>query len=345
MADDTAQGTKELRLALVCYGGVSLAIYMHGVTKELHKLATAAVELGESPQKNPFDQSQVEHVYWDVLKRLEEKQGVRTSVVIDIISGTSAGGINGIALAKALAHNLKQDELSRVWIESGDIKQLLHRRAAWLWTPWLRAPLQLVSRVLSYLNGPLFVVALVAFVVLMAALAIGTITGLVPQAVAGVIILGFIAVSTAVTAFSWVVYRAMPPLDGNRMFRLVYEALTKMDVSRPEVVQGPTLMPEGHSLDLFVNVTDMRGHRQHIPIYSPSWVTDREYRHVLKFRRDEDQDHFDPSCNPALSFAARATSSFPGAFPPINVANVATNLGDDWSGRESFERDFFRVYQ
>ena len=32
---------KELRLALVCYGGVSLAIYMHGITKELEKLARA----------------------------------------------------------------------------------------------------------------------------------------------------------------------------------------------------------------------------------------------------------------------------------------------------------------
>ncbi len=26
---------KELRIALVCYGGISLAVYMHGVTKEV----------------------------------------------------------------------------------------------------------------------------------------------------------------------------------------------------------------------------------------------------------------------------------------------------------------------
>ena len=26
---------KELRIALVCYGGISLAVYMHGVTKEI----------------------------------------------------------------------------------------------------------------------------------------------------------------------------------------------------------------------------------------------------------------------------------------------------------------------
>jgi predicted acylesterase/phospholipase RssA len=35
--------TKELRLALVCYGGSSLAIYMHGVIKELHRLAKGSV--------------------------------------------------------------------------------------------------------------------------------------------------------------------------------------------------------------------------------------------------------------------------------------------------------------
>ena len=33
---------KELRIALVCYGGVSLAIYMHGVTRELWQLARAS---------------------------------------------------------------------------------------------------------------------------------------------------------------------------------------------------------------------------------------------------------------------------------------------------------------
>ena len=33
---------RELRLTLVCYGGVSLAIYMHGVTRELHKLVRAS---------------------------------------------------------------------------------------------------------------------------------------------------------------------------------------------------------------------------------------------------------------------------------------------------------------
>ena len=38
----TAMRQKELRLALVCYGGVSLAVYMHGVTKEIWHLARAS---------------------------------------------------------------------------------------------------------------------------------------------------------------------------------------------------------------------------------------------------------------------------------------------------------------
>ena len=33
---------KEVRLGLVCYGGVSLAVYMHGLTKEIFKLVRAA---------------------------------------------------------------------------------------------------------------------------------------------------------------------------------------------------------------------------------------------------------------------------------------------------------------
>ena len=36
---------KELRIALVCFGGISLAIYMHGITKEILKLVRASSAL------------------------------------------------------------------------------------------------------------------------------------------------------------------------------------------------------------------------------------------------------------------------------------------------------------
>src|SRR5437879_6109238 len=107
-------GMREIRLGLVCYGGVSLAIYMHGVTKEIHKLLLASAAFDE--RTNPFPPQQTEHVYWELLHRMHRgeiglSEGVQTRVVVDIISGTSAGGINGICLAKAVALNRSQDAL------------------------------------------------------------------------------------------------------------------------------------------------------------------------------------------------------------------------------------------
>ena len=121
----------ELRLALVCYGGVSLAIYMHGVTKELHKLVRASRsfdELDELDGPNPFatgaGQPDTEAAYFEALRSMA-KAGRRLSVSIDIIAGTSAGGINGVVLAKAVARDTTQEQLKRLWIDEGDLKKLL----------------------------------------------------------------------------------------------------------------------------------------------------------------------------------------------------------------------------
>ena len=139
---------KELRLALVCYGGVSLAIYMHGITKEIHKLVAASRGLERSPDADPFDGQGTESVYWRVLKDLDERQGVRTRVVVDIVSGTSAGGINGVFLAKALASNLSQEALRDIWMARGDLRELIPYRvptlalkaAAWAIASVFRRP-------------------------------------------------------------------------------------------------------------------------------------------------------------------------------------------------------------
>jgi patatin-related protein len=116
--------TTELRLALVCYGGVSLAVYMHGVTKELHKLICAARAFDKNPENNPFPGRTTEAVYFEALRGISAT-GPKLSVSIDIIGGTSAGGINGIALSKALACNVDMEPLKDVWLNKGDIRQLL----------------------------------------------------------------------------------------------------------------------------------------------------------------------------------------------------------------------------
>ena len=44
---------KELRLALVCYGGISLAVYMHGITREVWKLLRASRAYHDERSKAP----------------------------------------------------------------------------------------------------------------------------------------------------------------------------------------------------------------------------------------------------------------------------------------------------
>ena len=128
----------ELRLALVCYGGVSLAVYMHGVTKELHKLIVASRrfdEMGDAEAATAFPADgpgvDTERVYYDVLRQLARQR--RLSVTIDIIAGTSAGGINGVCLGKVLVRNGSQDKLKRLWIDEGDLKALLRAPAVGSW--------------------------------------------------------------------------------------------------------------------------------------------------------------------------------------------------------------------
>src|SRR4029078_389734 len=57
----SSHDVRELRLALVCYGGVSLAIYMHGITKELEKLARASAQLIDGDQQHPLLGDRNEH--------------------------------------------------------------------------------------------------------------------------------------------------------------------------------------------------------------------------------------------------------------------------------------------
>ncbi|MEJ2502904.1 MAG: patatin-like protein, partial [Gemmatimonadota bacterium] len=139
--------TREVRFAVVMYGGVSLAIYIHGVSRELLNLvrATAPSEHGGGYARRPG--SPVEAVYrklgqmlvggraatdaWEVrdgraVHRGGEEPPIRTRFVVDVISGTSAGGINGVYLAKALANDQGLDALSDLWVREGDIGVLLN---------------------------------------------------------------------------------------------------------------------------------------------------------------------------------------------------------------------------
>jgi patatin-related protein len=92
---------REVRLGLVVYGGVSLAIYINGVADELFRAVR-----GRGVYK--------------LLKRLLD-----ADIVVDIISGTSAGGINGLLLAYALTNEREFSASANLWRDHGSLAKLL----------------------------------------------------------------------------------------------------------------------------------------------------------------------------------------------------------------------------
>ena len=97
---------RETRLGLVLYGGVSLAVYMNGVCREFYN-ATRGRGI------------------YKLIKALTD-----SDIVVDIVSGTSAGGINGVLLSYAVANSYEKivvdfKEFGDIWRESGDINKLL----------------------------------------------------------------------------------------------------------------------------------------------------------------------------------------------------------------------------
>jgi predicted acylesterase/phospholipase RssA len=104
---------------------------MRGITVELqHLVAASAVFCRDPGANNPFETNTTQRVYWEALRAMAvNPKGDLASlrVVIDIVAGTSAGGINGIVLAKALAQCLRQDPLRTVWFDDASLFKLLMR--------------------------------------------------------------------------------------------------------------------------------------------------------------------------------------------------------------------------
>lgn len=113
---------REVRFAVVMYGGVSLAIYINGIAQELLNLVRATAPKARRSNKALLSEKELtgaSKVYRklgqylsieDPKARLEKltksevtDAPMTTQFVVDVISGTSAGGINGMFLAKALA--------------------------------------------------------------------------------------------------------------------------------------------------------------------------------------------------------------------------------------------------
>jgi len=315
---------KELRFALVCYGGVSLAVYMHGVTKEILKLVRASrdyhtftnrrqSELTHDDVAQQRDERpDTEKAYFELLRVIGQTLDLR--IVVDVIAGASAGGINGVILARALAHDLSIDPLRDFWLKHSDVADLMppHIKAG-PWAKWYFRPFvwMFLYRFREDLGGNA-------------------------------------ELKQKLSMFlrsRW--FR--PPFDGYNLTKVLYDGFSRMG---DPTSAGSSLVPGGLQLDLFVTVTDFHGYVTDTPIHDPPVIQDREHRQMLRFSYRHwpmgyENSSFDRESLPGLVFAARATSSFPGAFPPMRFAEIDKLIAErrlSWRTRVDFLYRNFRPY-
>ncbi|MFN3945485.1 MAG: patatin-like protein [Allosphingosinicella sp.] len=293
---------KELRLALVCYGGISLAVYMHGITKEIWHLARASRAYhAREPRREGS-----EGVYRRLLEALAEECGLELRVFTDILAGASAGGINAIFLADAVSTGRSLEPLTELWLETADVDRLID------------PDVSKVSRLAKTAAVP-FAWALSA-----------RRGGAVEQTVEADHRQEVRAKLANFVRSRWFA----PPFGGAGFTRLLLDAFDAMRAGP----QGPPLLPDHQPLDLFVTVTDFHGHPQRLRLNSPPEVIETEHRLTLSFR-DAGGAERGLADAAELAFAARATASFPGAFPPFRVGELDAVLeerGRAWPGRTDF---------
>jgi patatin-related protein len=294
---------KELRFALICYGGISLAVYMHGVTKEIWRLAAASRAFHDGGGQRGSGA-----VYRDLLIAIAECGGTRLRVLPDIVAGASAGGINGVFLARALATGQSLDPLTELWLKDADVDSLLDPDAR---------PLSAATK--------FWAVPIAGWMMKKRGNVIDRTVGEGAQDEVRAKLSRFVRAR-------WF----EPPFGGATFSNLLLDAFDAMEAGP----QGPPLVPAGQPVDLFVSVTDFAGHRVALSLNSPPRVTEDEHRLVLHFRADgRPGKPLDDV--PGLAAAARATASFPGAFPPFTLRELDAVLekrGVAWPGRDAFIR-------
>jgi patatin-related protein len=108
--------TQEIRFAATLTGGVSLAVWMGGIARELDILVHASDDRIEGRRSAP---DPVQNAYRKLLDILD------VTVCLDVLSGTSAGGINAGLLGLVNAQRKDLSSLRDIWLKAGSLATLL----------------------------------------------------------------------------------------------------------------------------------------------------------------------------------------------------------------------------
>ncbi|HEY5644346.1 MAG TPA: patatin-like protein [Pseudomonadales bacterium] len=297
---------RELRIAVVIYGGVSLAVYMHGVAKEILKLVRASKVLHEMDRERALGvryqegpdhrESDTEAVYFDLLQRINRTCHFR--VIVDVIAGASAGAINGVMLGKALVDDAQLDAQTPLWLRDADVDRLGNPRKRfqkWYLHPLLRLLAQWLPAELG--TNPETREKLARFV-----------------------------------RSSWF----QPPFSGSRLCTHFFDALDAMIAGRR---QGSCLLPPGQRLDVYASITDLTGYPHTLRLNEELIASDRAHAAYCQLTHTEKASDFGDDNLPALVWAARASSSYAGAFPPFEhreLTALVSERGGQWPGEQRF---------
>ena len=283
--------TREVRFAVVMYGGVSLAIYINGIAQELLRWVRSTAAHSDdgvallpnntsTTDENAPKLSGTERVYRKLSyilaeqnqnlssqekldqanKSLANNEPIRTRFIVDILSGTSAGGINGIFLGKALANGQDISGLENLWIKEGDMQTLINDKQS-----VKGRPLKLQDPPASLLNSQRMYLELLK---------------------------AFDSMENTGSAKSFV--------DELDLF------VTTTDLA------GVTL-----PIRLSDGVVFERRYRN---------VLRFVYSNKEASAEDKDRNDFEGKFNPFLAYAARCTSAFPAAFEPMCLCDTDTIL-------------------
>lgn len=288
---DPREYTAEVRFGVVMYGGVSLAIYINGVTNEIFEMACSTPRDGVfiDQKDEPFTRGIYRRLSWlagnaDLRRRYAQRIAdaktlagdgdpadawplvdtagyTQTRFAVDVVAGTSAGGINGLFLAAALANGEQFSPLKDLWINEGDIALLLNDDQSYLDTePRITAQAQPASL-----------------------------------------------------------------LNSDRMYAKLHYALGKMTpMENVRFMPGTTgTSPLVDEIDLFITTTDIKGSAVPLRLFDKI-VYERRFKQNYHFNypngiTPRTRNDFGVENRAFLAFAARCTSSFPFAFEPMTL--------------------------
>ncbi len=270
-------GEKELRLALVCYGGVSLAVYMHGVTKEIWHLARASRDFTAGDQGGSGAPSPSQTIYREILQGRPKRSQA--------------------APARRAGHHIRGECRRHQWrvprscAGDGPVDRTADRpvaaRRRCRCADRSRRPSSLALHQILGAADPLAAAA--------------------PARRHG----GAHCraetrreVRRKLSSFIRARWFA-PPFGGEGFTGLLLDACDAM-AANPA---GPPLIPDGHPLDLFVTTTDFTGHVERLLLNSPPETARPRHRLSIAFgaRGGRPRRLASP---PELVFASRATAAF-----------------------------------